>query len=359
MTARSGLPGAWQVPASPYLEGYAVGGSWLHVGPQSQPRVSGYTVEELAVPNFWKTILHSADRDRVLAEDEWCDRTQQPWRASYRIIARDGRTVWVRDEAELIHDDTGEPRYWQGVTFNVTDRTLAQLEATRRLQALDDLRDTFLSAVSHELRTPLTTILGASDTLERAGGRLSAETSAELLRGVTAGARRLDRLLTDLIDLERLGWGAVTLERQPVDLAPLLDRVAARWRGEGPWPLVSGDLPTVWLDADKVERIVDELLANTAKHTPPGTPVWVRARPHDSGVLLAVDDAGPGVPSELRAQVFERFRHGAGVPSYSPGLGIGLSLVLRLAELHGGTAWVEDRPGGGSSFCVVLPGPPR
>jgi signal transduction histidine kinase len=115
----------------------------------------------------------------------------------------------------------------------------------------------------------------------------------------------------------------------------------------------------VWVDADKVERIVEELLANTAKHTPPGTPVWVRARPRDGGVLLAVDDAGPGVPSELRAQVFERFRHGAAVPSYSPGLGIGLSLVLRLAELHGGTAWVEDRPGGGSSFCVVLPGPPR
>lgn len=320
------------------------------MGPQGEPRISGYTAEELAVPNFWKTLIHPGDRDRVLAEDEWCERTLQPWRASYRTIARDGRTVWLRDEAELVYDDTGEPRYWQGVTFNVTDRTLAQLEATRRLQALDQLQDTFLSAVSHELRTPLTTILGACVTLERARGRLSQETGAELLRGVAAGARRLDKLLTDLIDLERLGWGAVTLERRPVDLAPLLERVAARWRGEGPWPVVTVDLATVSVDADKVERIIDELLANAAKHTPPGTPVWVRARPHDGGVLVAVDDAGPGVPSELRAQVFERFRHGASVPSYSPGLG--------LAELHGGTAWVEDRPGGGSSFCVVLPEPP-
>jgi PAS domain S-box-containing protein len=359
VTARSGLPGSWQVPASSYIEDYAVGGSWLHMGPQSEPRVSGYTVEELAVPNFWKTLLHPGDRDRVLAEDEWSDRNLEPWQTSYRIIARDGRTVWVRDEAFLVYDDTGEPAYWQGVVFNATDRMLAQLEATRRLQALDHLRDTFLSAVSHELRTPLTTVLGACATLQRAGGRLPEETRAELLQGVTAGARRLDRLLTDLIDLERLGWGAVTLERRPVDLASLLERVAARFRREGPWPCVSADLEdTVLLDADKVERIVDALLANTAKHTPPGTPVWVGARPHDGGVLLTVDDAGPGVPSELRAQVFERFRHGAGVPSYSPGLGIGLSLVLRLAELHGGTAWVEDRPGGGSSFRVVLPGPP-
>lgn len=356
MTSRSALPGSWQVPASPYIEGYAIGGSWLHVGPQ---HISGYTAEELAVPNFWKTILHPADRDRVVAEDEWCDRTLEPWRSSYRIVTRDGRTIWIRDEATLAYDDTGEPRYWQGVTFNVTDRTLAQLEATRRLEALDELKDTFLAAISHELRTPLTTILGACLTLERGGDRLSEETSAELLRGAAAGARRLDRLLTDLIDLERLGWGAVTLERQPVDLASLLERVAARWRHEGPWPLVSADTEdTVLLDADKVERILDALLANTAKHTPPGTPVWIRARPHDGGVLLAVDDAGPGVPSELRARVFERFRHGAGTPSYSPGLGIGLSLVLRLAELHGGTAWVEDRPGGGSCFRVVLAGPP-
>jgi PAS domain S-box-containing protein len=280
------------------------------MGPQSEPRVSGYTVEELAVPNFWKTLLHPADRDRVLAEDEWSDRNLEPWRTNYRIVARGGRTVWVRDEAFLVYDDTGAPRYWQGVVFNVTDRMLAQLEATRRLHALDELKDTFLSAVSHELRTPLTTVLGTCATLERAGGRLSEETRAELLRGVASGARRLDRLLTDLIDLERLGWGAVTLERQPVDLAPLLERVAARWRGEGPWPLVSAATATVWVDADKVERIVEELLANAAKHPPPGTPVWVRAR-----------------------------------PSYSPGLGIGLSLVLRLAELHGGRRGSRTAPG--------------
>jgi PAS domain S-box-containing protein len=169
VTARSGLPGSWQVPASPYIEGYAIGGSWVRGGPQSEC-MFGYTPDETEQPNFWKTILHPADRDRVLAEDEWCERNLEPWRASYRSIARDGRTLWVRDEAVLVYDDAGEPQYWQGVFLNVTDRTLAQLEATRRLQALDDLRDTFLSAVSHELRTPLTTVLGACVTLERAGG---------------------------------------------------------------------------------------------------------------------------------------------------------------------------------------------
>jgi signal transduction histidine kinase len=90
-----------------------------------------------------------------------------------------------------------------------------------------------------------------------------------------------------------------------------------------------------------------------------GTPVWVRAERQGTSLLLAVEDAGPGVPKEMRTSVFERFRHGDTAPAYAPGLGIGLSLVLRLAELHGGTAWVEDRPGGGSSFQVTLPGPAR
>jgi signal transduction histidine kinase len=81
-----------------------------------------------------------------------------------------------------------------------------------------------------------------------------------------------------------------------------------------------------------------------------GTPVWIRARRQSTGVRLAVEDAGPGVPGELRASVFERFSRGPTSPALAPGLGIGLSLILRLAELHGGIAWVQDRHGGGASF---------
>jgi PAS domain S-box-containing protein len=354
----TGLSGTWQIPASAYIEDYRVGGSWMRVSPQVESW-TGYTAEQFSVANFWKTRLHPADRDRVLAEDERCERTLEPWRSTHRTITRDGRTLWVRDEGVLVYDDAGEPRCWQGVTFNITDRTMAQLEATRRLAALDALRDSLLTAVSHELRTPLAAILGTSVTLERAGGRLSQEATTDLLRGLSASARRLDRLLTNLLDLEQLGWGTVPLDRRPFDIAALLDQVAARWRSDTPWPQVCAASATVWLDPEKVERIVEELLANTVRHTPPGTPVWVRAERQGTGLLLAVEDAGPGVPSAMRASVFDRFRHGETAPSYAPGLGIGLSLVLRLAELHGGTAWVEDRPGGGSSFQVTLPGPPR
>jgi signal transduction histidine kinase len=112
------------------------------------------------------------------------------------------------------------------------------------------------------------------------------------------------------------------------------------------------------VDPAKVERIVENLLANAHRHTTPDTPVWVKLARQDQGVLIAVEDAGGGVPPELRAALFEPFHQGPEAPTHAPGVGIGLTLVARFAELHGGRAWVEERPGGGSSFRVLLPDPP-
>jgi signal transduction histidine kinase/DNA-binding SARP family transcriptional activator len=349
--------GKCEIPACSYVEDYRAGGSWICLSPQAMS-MFGYT-EAVHAPNEWKSTLHPADRDRIIAEDERCERTLEPFRQNYRQTAGDGGTIWVRDEAVLVYDDTGEPRFWQGALFKLTDQTMAQLEATDRLAALDELKSTFLTTVTQELRTPLATILSASLAMERAPGRLSEESTADLLGRLASTARRLDRQLTDLIDLQRLDWSAISLARRPFDIAALLHRVAARWRSETLSPQVHAPSAIVRLDPHKVERIVDELLANAAMHTPHGTPVWVRAHRHNTGLRLAIEDAGPGVPSELRSQMFERFRHGYIDRSRTngSGLGIGLSLVLRLAELHGGTAWVEDRSGGGSSFQVILPGP--
>jgi signal transduction histidine kinase len=112
------------------------------------------------------------------------------------------------------------------------------------------------------------------------------------------------------------------------------------------------------VDAAKVERIVENLLANTARHAPAEAAVWVSVVPtaDPAGVTIEVADEGSGVPEELRETIFEPFRQGPDAPPHSPGVGVGLTLVRRFAELHGGRAWVQERPGGGASFRVWLPG---
>jgi signal transduction histidine kinase len=108
-------------------------------------------------------------------------------------------------------------------------------------------------------------------------------------------------------------------------------------------------------DGSKVERIVENLLANTVRHTPPTSTIWIAVAGTDEGALLVVEDDGAGVSEELRETIFDPFQQGPEAPRHSPGVGVGLTLVRRFAELHGGRAWVQDREGGGASFRVLLP----
>jgi PAS domain S-box-containing protein len=228
--------------------------------------------------------------------------------------------------------------------------------AAEHLRTLDELKSGFLQAVSHDLRTPLASVLGISLTLQRGRAQLSQADTDDLLGRLAANARRLDRILTGLLDLDKLDRGIVELRREPVDLASLVAAVVSEAKDELDAHPVSLDLLPIQVlaDAAKVERVVENLLANAARHTDPGTPIWVRVAPLDRGALLCVDDAGPGIPPEQRESIFRPFQRGVGA-TYASGSGVGLALVAQIASLHDGQAWVEDRAGGGSSFRVLLP----
>jgi PAS domain S-box-containing protein len=363
-----------QIPAVLYSEVHTPRGAILYESPQNQ-QMLGYTTEETVQPDFWMTLIHPDDRERVLAENERADRTGNPWHMEYRVFTKDGGVMWVRDHAVQVRGEHGEPDYWQGYYIDVTDQKLAEealrqalererqalereRQAARELRALDEMKNTFLDAVSHELRTPLATVIGIGLTLQRAGSSLAEDDIVDLVDRLVANAGKLDRLLADLLDLDRLSKGIVTPRRSRTDVAALVGRVAQEWRQRSGRRLEPMIEPVVaWVDPAMVERMVENLLANAGRHTAPDTPVWIRAARRGEGVLLAVEDAGGGVPRELRATLFEPFRQGPGMSAHAPGVGIGLSLVARFAELHGGRAWVQDRPGGGASFRVLLPDP--
>ena len=356
-----------QVPAVIYTQVIEADGSTntIYISPQ-QEALLGYTADEVyADPGIWRQQLHPDDRERVLAVDLEGNRSGEPFAMEYRMIAKDGRVVWIRDEASAVRDEHGRPRQWQGFMVDITERKQAEeqleraleveREAATRLRALDEMKNTFLQAVSHDLRTPLAAILGLAVTLERADIELEPDESRDLARRIATNARKLDRMVTDLLDLDRLARGIVEPKLHPTDVGALVARVVgdSELMAQG---RVSMDTPsvTVSVDGSKVERIVENLLANTLRHTPAGTPVWVRVEPADGGALIVVEDSGPGVPDELREVVFQPFQQGPAAPEHSPGVGVGLTLVARFAELLGGRAWVQERAGGGASFRVYL-----
>ncbi len=349
------------LPAVVYIDAIDDLSTAVYVSPQYE-RLLGYTAEErMGDPGLWLRQIHPADREWVLAESKRTNRTGDPFAVEYRMIARDGRVVWVQDEAEVIRDETGAPLYWQGVLLDISERKHAEqglAKALEQLRSLDRLKNTLLHTLSHDLKGPLTAILGAASTLERLDRSLSEDERNQILQTLADRTRDMNKLLTDLLDLDRLDQGILEPRRFPVDLAELVRDAVARTEALAE-RRVDLEAPRTSLNVDKawIERILDNLLANAARHTPATARIWIRVGPYETGALLQVDDDGPGVPDDLKEAIFEPFRRGSSAESAS-GSGIGLSLVARFAELHGGRAWVEDRPGGGASFRVFLPDVP-
>ncbi len=234
-------------------------------------------------------------------------------------------------------------------------RLAREAELADGLREQNEVKDTLLHAVSHDLKGPLAGILGAVQTIRRAGQlHLTDVEMNDLYDVIDQAARKGNRLVDDLLDLDRIARGQLQPEREATDIGALARRLAREAPGLVGHPIrVESDDGLVEIDAVKTERIVDNLLGNAGKHTPAGTPVRVEVHARANGVVLVVEDEGPGVPDDMKDAVFEPFRQGEEARG---GVGIGLSLVRRFAELHGGTAHVEDRPGGGARFVVTLPG---
>jgi signal transduction histidine kinase len=234
-------------------------------------------------------------------------------------------------------------------------RLAREAELADGLREQNEVKDTLLHAVSHDLKGPLAGILGAVQTIRRAGQLHLTETEMnDLYEVIDQSARKGNRLVDDLLDLDRIERGQLQPERESTDVGELARRLAREAPGLAGHPIrVEADDGLVEVDAVKAERIVDNLLGNAGKHTPLGTPIRVEVHTRANGVVLVVEDEGPGVPDDMKDAVFEPFRQGEDARG---GVGIGLSLVRRFAELHGGTAHVEDRPGGGARFVVTLPG---
>jgi PAS domain S-box-containing protein len=286
-------------------------------------------------------LLHPDDRELARRVIEHAYATGEPFSFDHRVLLPDDSVRWLHGRGHVVRDAAGSPVRMSGTAQDITER-----------KQVDQLRDTILAAVSHELRTPLTSIVGFAMTLKEHA--LAEDTRARVIETLLDQARKLELLLADLLDLDRLRHGFVRPSLVETDVVRLVEQIVAAHE-DGTHPITfQGTAGAVAVDPAKFERIVDNLIANAVRHTPSGTQIDVRVDEATGGVVIAVDDAGPGVPPEERDVIFEPFRRGTGSSGLA-GAGVGLSVVSQFAELHGGRAWVEQSPSGGAAFRVFLP----
>ena len=273
----------------------------------------------------------------------------------------DGTTIWVHWTASALPADLDRSAEILVMLDDVTaqheaeETTLANLT---ELERLNELKSEFVGMVSHEFRTALTGIQGFSELIR--DDDLTPEEVRELADDINRDALRLNRMITDMLDLDRIEAGKLVLNLGPVNLNEVIADCVDRARPRSDQHQFKLDLdpglPVIQADADRLVQVVSNLLSNAIKYSPQGGAIEVRSWGAANQVVVEVADHGDGIPPEFVGRVFERFeRYSADPTSRVIGTGLGLPISRQIVELHGGRMWVESRLGIGSIFHFSLP----
>ena len=305
----------------------------------------------------WRAVHHPDHVDRVVEKISRCFRSGEVWEDTFPLRGRDGTYRWFLSRAIPIRDPAGRVVRWFGTNTDVT----AQREAEEALRAADRRKDVFLATLAHELRNPLAPVRNSLEIMKRAHGdaRLLEEAQATIERQVT----HFERLVDDLVDMARINRDRLELRRQPVELTSIVQHAVETCRplAEASQLRVSVSIAPepIRLDADPVRlaQVFSNLLNNACKYTAAGGDISVETRREGQNAVVSVRDSGIGIPPQQLPAVFDMFVQLEHAPErLQSGLGIGLTLVRRLVELHGGTVEAHSEGlGRGSEFVVRVP----
>jgi two-component system OmpR family sensor kinase len=260
--------------------------------------------------------------------------------------------LWSEDDLRLVE----AAARWVGmvaVRAELSERLAKQAEEQGRRAAADEL----IAILAHDLRNHIAPIHGRLQLMQRWATRAGQEPAVRHAEEIGKGINRLNHLVSDLLDSTRLEQGLFTLDRRPTDLVKLAREVGTAMETTADRIEVTSAYAELvgLVDPDRLRQALENVLANALKFSPASAPVTLllsqESRAASAWALISVTDRGPGIPSDVRGRLFDRFATGPG----SQGLGLGLYLARRVADAHGGTLTVESEPGTGATFTFALP----
>lgn len=319
-------------------------------------RLVGITQDECS--GFgWGGVLHPDDSERTIAAWQECVRTGEKWDIEHRFRGVDGKYHAVLARGTPVRGPDGRVICWAGINLDIDEIKGAE----DRLREMDRRKDEFLATLAHELRNPLAPIRNAAHAIRlKAAGDPQIQRLQEI---IDRQIEHLSRLVDDLLDISRITYGKIEVRRERVSLLhcveyaievtrPLMD---ARRHAFSFEPAAEPS----WIlgDAARISQSIANVLNNAAKFTEPGGRIVIRMGREGGHATVIVSDNGIGMPEALQARVFELFEQGdRSLDRSQGGLGLGLSLVKRLVELHGGSVSASSQGAGrGSEFEIRLP----
>jgi len=238
-------------------------------------------------------------------------------------------------------------------------RTQESSNRAAAAQRAEEFKSTLLDAIAHEFKTPLTSIRAASTAMLSGPAPLGPET-AELAAIIDEESQRLNQLVSEAVRMAELDAGKVRLERRPVTLAGVVDLAlgqfpAAREERRFGVEIEPAAAAPVLADADLLALALRQLIDNSLKYAPPGTPVTLRGSASGASLELRVSDRGPGIPASERERIFGKYYRREAARRQAPGSGMGLHIAREILRAHGGDLTSEDTLGGGAQFCMTIP----
>lgn len=320
--------------------------------------------------DLFYSVLHPDDRERTREAIEACVYGGKVYDIEYRTVSPRGEIRWVRASRRTDYKDE-KPVSFDGTTQDVTDRKrleeerkeLLDMERAARVEVerTSRIKDEFLATLSHELRTPLNAILGWTQLLKEDKGDL--EMLTEAIGVIERNVRVQSQLVEDLLDMSRIISDNLRLDLQRVEVPELIDaameevKPVAETKGVKLQKVIDPLAGSVRVDPGRLDQVLWNLLTNAIKFTPKGGKVRVLTKVMPSHVKISVTDTGEGIAFDFLPHLFERFRQADGSAKRKHhGLGLGLSIVKNLVEMHGGTVGANSPgEGKGATFTIQLP----
>ena len=304
----------------------------------------------------WQALIHPQDRARVVKETErYLETRDKVYNVDYRVGSKEGAYRWVNSRGQALWDPSGKSTRMAGSLTDISDRKKLDEE----LIASDRRKDEFLAMLSHELRNPLAPMTGALELMKSASDR---QTEQHALHVLERQVGQIVRMVDDLLDISRMAVGKLSLRMTRADLATVVEFALETCR-----PMINAaahrltvSLPPepLYLNADvaRLAQVLANLLNNAIKYTPSGGEIRLSASREGDDALIRVQDNGMGIAPADLSRIFDIFSQGDPRSRPLGGLGIGLSLVKQLVEMHGGTvSALSGGSGKGSEFIVRVP----